>query len=184
VWCRDRLPATRGRDDLPVLVGLFAGLPAGMVSVEMFEIRVISPDDKQGLVDGFERLSEESRYRRFLAPRGRLSDAELRYFSEVDHDDHEALVAVNPQSGQGVGVARYVRDKHDPSVAELAVAVVDDWQWQGIGSRLTAALADRARAEGIRSFSALMLADNQRALNLLDDLGPRVSSAASLATSS
>ena len=172
MWCCDRLPANRGRDDLPVLVGLFASLPAGMVSVETFEIRVISPNDKQGLVDGFERLSEESRYRRFLAPRGRLSDTELRYFSEVDHHDHEALVAVNPQSGQGVGVARYVRDKHDPSVAELAVAVVDDWQGQGIGSRLTAALADRARAEGIRSFSALVLADNQRALNLLDDLGP------------
>ena len=69
-------------------------------------------------------------------------------------------------------MARYVRDKHNPSVAELAVAVVDDWQGQGIGSRLTAALADRARAEGIRSFSALVLADNQRALNVLDELGP------------
>ena len=172
MWCCDRLPATRGRDDLPVLVGLFASLPAGTVSVETFEIRVISLNDKQALVDAFERLSEESRYRRFLAPRGRLSDAELRYFSEVDHHDHEALVAVNPQSGQGVGVARYVRYKHDPSVAELAVAGLDDWQGQGIGSRLTAALADRARAEGIRSFSALVLADNQRALNLLDDLGP------------
>jgi Acetyltransferase (GNAT) family len=69
-------------------------------------------------------------------------------------------------------VARCVRYKHDPSVAELAVAAVDDWQGQGIRSRLTAALADRARAEGIRSFSALVVADNQRALNLLDDLGP------------
>jgi hypothetical protein len=78
VWCCGRLPATRGRDDLPVLVGLFASLPAGVVSVETFEIRVISPNDQQGLVDGFERLSEEPRDRRFLAPGGRLSDAELR----------------------------------------------------------------------------------------------------------
>ena len=98
--CCDRLPPTRGPDDLRVLVGLFASLPAAMVSVETFEIRVISPNDKQGLVDGFERLSEESRYRRFLAPRGRLSDAELRYFSEVDHHDHEALVVSIPRAGK------------------------------------------------------------------------------------
>jgi L-amino acid N-acyltransferase YncA len=142
-----------------------------MTTAAAIEIRPICPEDRQPLADGFERLGERSRYRRFLAPHGPLTDSELRYFTEVDHHDHEALVAIDPQTGLGVGVARYVRSTADRSVAELAVAVVDDWQGRGVGSRLTAALADRARAEGIRSFTALVLADNELMLNLLADLG-------------
>jgi uncharacterized OsmC-like protein/GNAT superfamily N-acetyltransferase len=134
-------------------------------------IRPIEPGDKQALIDGFEHLSDESRYRRFLSPRGRLSTAELRYFTEVDHRDHEALVALDPRTDQGIAVARYIRSTDDPTVAELAVAVIDDWQARGVGSRLVAALADRAREEGVTRFSAYVLADNELMLNLLEDLG-------------
>lgn len=135
------------------------------------EIRPIEPDDKDALARGFDRLSERSRYRRFLSPRGRLTQAELRYFTEVDHHDHEAIVAVDPETGEGVGVARFVRSREDPTVAELAVAVVDDWQGRGVGSLLTAELANRARQEGIRCFTALALAENDAMLNLLRELG-------------
>jgi GNAT superfamily N-acetyltransferase len=140
-----------------------------MSSSETLLIRPISPDDKQQLVEGFQRLGERSRYRRFLSPHEHLSEAELRYFTEVDHHDHEALIAIDPDSHEGVGVARYVRSTSEPSAAELAVAVVDDWQGRGVGGRLAAALADRAREEGITSFTALVLADNQLMLNLLHD---------------
>lgn len=143
----------------------------GMASTETLLIRPISPNDKQLLVQAFERLSERSRYRRFLSPHERLSDAELRYFTEVDHRDHEALVAIDPNTGEGVGVARYIRSRTDPTVAELAVAVVDDWQGKGVGSRLTSALADRARGERVTSFSAIVHAENELMLNLLSDLG-------------
>jgi GNAT superfamily N-acetyltransferase len=139
---------------------------------DMLLIRPITAADKQRLAEGFRRLSERSRYRRFLSPHQRLSEAELRYFTEVDHHDHEALIAIDPDSDAGVGVARYVRSDSEPSAAELAVAVVDDWQGRGVGGRLAAALADRARAEGITSFTALVVADNQLMLNLLHDLGP------------
>jgi GNAT superfamily N-acetyltransferase len=142
-----------------------------MSSSETLLIRPISPDDKQQLVEGFRRLGERSRYRRFLSPHEHLSEAELRYLTEVDHHDHEALIAIDPDSDAGVGVARYVRSRSEPSAAELAVAVVDNWQGRGVGGRLAAALADRAREEGITSFTALVLADNQLMLNLLHDLG-------------
>ncbi|HEY2769864.1 MAG TPA: GNAT family N-acetyltransferase [Solirubrobacteraceae bacterium] len=135
------------------------------------EIRPIEPDDKQALREGFERLSERSRYRRFLAPHGTLSAEELRYFTEVDHHDHEALVAIDPESGEGVGVARYVRLREDPALAEMAVAVLDDWQGQGVGSRLVLELAKRARSEGIRGFTALLLAENNEMLGLMRELG-------------
>jgi ribosomal protein S18 acetylase RimI-like enzyme len=141
------------------------------VSVSTIEIRPIEPTDKQAVLAGFERLSERSRYRRFLAPQGRLSSAELRYFTEVDHHDHEALVAIEPGTGEGIGVARYVRSAEDPSSAEIAVAVIDDWQQRGVGSRLTAALAERARAEGMTTFTAVLLAENEQMLGLLEELG-------------
>jgi putative redox protein len=135
------------------------------------EVRAITPDDKEAMAEGFEHLSEESRYRRFLAPHAQLTPAELRYFTEVDHHDHEAVVATEPDTHDGIGVARYVRSVDDPTVAELAVAVVDEWQGRGVGTRLVSALADRAREEGITSFSALVLADNEVMLNLLHELG-------------
>jgi GNAT superfamily N-acetyltransferase len=146
-------------------------MTAGSEPGAEIEIRPIEPDDKDALASGFDRLSERSRYRRFLSPRGPLSAAELRYFTEVDHRNHEALVAVDPQTGEGVGVARFVRSEEDDEVAEMAVAVADDWQGHGVGSRLTAALAKRARQEGISSFTALALAQNDAMVNLLEELG-------------
>lgn len=152
------------------LVSTPASLPP-LADPPSITIRPIEPGDKQALRDGCDRLSERSRYRRFLSPHGTLTAAELRYFTEVDHHDHEALVAIDPATGRGVGVARYVRSPVDSEVAELAVAVADDWQGQGVGSRLTHALVDRARDEQIERFTALMLADNDRMLHLIRELG-------------
>lgn len=93
----------------------------------------------------------------------------LRYLTEVDHRDHEALVAL--ADDHGVGVARFVRTK-DPEVAEAAVTVVDDWQGKGLGTALLELLARRARQEGIHRFSAVVLAQNQDMLDVLRGLGP------------
>src|SRR5439155_11604735 len=123
-------------------------------------IRPVRPEDKRGLLEGFQRLGPESRYRRFLSVRPTLSKAELRYLTEVDHSEHEALLAIDPQTRDGLGVARFVRSSEDPSVAEVAVAVTDSWQRRGLGTTLLLELARRAREEGIEHFSALVLAEN------------------------
>jgi nucleotide-binding universal stress UspA family protein/GNAT superfamily N-acetyltransferase len=134
-------------------------------------IRAVRPEDKALLADGFARLSPESRYRRFLAHRGGLSEAQLVYLTEVDHCDHEALGALEAERGEGLGVARYIRLAEDRECAEVAVAVADDWQGRGLGRALLERLSDRARAEGIRRFSAVVQADNQRSLALVERLG-------------
>jgi len=144
---------------------------AESLSADELVIRPILAGDKEGLSESFDRLSEESRYRRFLSPHDRLSAAELRYLTEVDHHDHEALVAVDPRIPAGVGIARYVRWKETPQTAELAVAVVDDWHGKGVGTRLASALAERAREEGISVFTANVLANNSAMLSLAKDLG-------------
>src|SRR6516164_862224 len=92
---------------------------------------------------------------RFLARKDRLSTAELRYFTDLDHRDHEALGALDQADGRGVGVARYIRDADDPRAAEIAVTIVDDWQGRGLGAELLTRLSDRARQAGIHRFTAL-----------------------------
>lgn len=134
-------------------------------------IRPVRPEDKRGLLEGFQRLGPESRYRRFLSVRPTLSKAELRYLTEVDHSEHEALLAIDPQTRDGLGVARFVRSSEDPSVAEVAVAVTDSWQRRGLGTTLLLELARRAREEGIEHFSALVLAENDAISELLFKLG-------------
>jgi len=130
-------------------------------------IRQVQRDDAPLLADGFARLSPESRRLRFLRRKDELSAAELRYFTDVDHHDHEALGALADAAGGGVGVARYVRDASDPYSAEIALTIVDDWQGRGLGTELLAQLSGRARAEGIRRFTALVSADNAAMTALL-----------------
>ena len=132
-------------------------------------VRAVEPGDKDLIRAGFDRLSDESRYRRFLTPTLELGQPMVRYLTEVDHHDHEALVAVDPDSGEGVGIARFVRT--GPQTAEVAVTVVDDWQGRGLGTILLELLAERAREEGIDTFSALTLTTNTEMLDLLRHLG-------------
>jgi len=139
-------------------------------------IRQIQPGDAALLADGFARLSAESRRLRFLTGKPSLTPAELRYFTEIDHHDHEALGALDPVSRRGLGVARYIRHAEDPAGAEVAVTVIDEWQGRGLGAELLNRLADRARQEGIRHFTALVATDNAAVLGLLHEsrIGVRV----------
>jgi RimJ/RimL family protein N-acetyltransferase len=130
-------------------------------------IRPVRSADAPLVADGFARLSARSRQLRFLTPKKELSPAELRYLTEVDHHDHEALGALDHADGRGVGIARYIRDADDPQAAEVAVTIIDDWQGRGLGTELVAQLSDRARSEGIRRFTALVTADNPAMARLL-----------------
>jgi nucleotide-binding universal stress UspA family protein/GNAT superfamily N-acetyltransferase len=132
-------------------------------------IRPIEPDDRAALAEGFTRLSPETRYRRFFGAMPELRDRELDYLTQVDHRDHEALVAIDVESGDGVGVARYVRMSVD--AAEPAVVVADDWQRRGVGGALLSALAERAREEGMVRFEAPVLATNNAAIGALEQVG-------------
>jgi GNAT superfamily N-acetyltransferase len=134
-------------------------------------IRPLEPDDKPLITQGLKRMSEESRYRRFLAPKPDFTAAELAYLTEVDHHDHEALIAIDPDSGEAIGVARYVRLSGEPKMAEPAVAVIDDWQHLGVGTLLLQSLMDRAREEGLTHFRATVLGENRAIFGLLEKSG-------------
>ncbi len=134
-------------------------------------IRQIRPEDKQLLAEAFEGVSPVTRYQRFFAPVERLSDGDLAYLTEVDHCDHEALVAIDPDEGSIVGVARYVRTKQR-NEAEVAIIIGDDWQGKGLATAMLQRLVRRAAAEGIDYFLALVLTGNTSATELFEGLVP------------
>ncbi|MGH2740404.1 MAG: GNAT family N-acetyltransferase [Actinomycetota bacterium] len=138
-------------------------------------VRPILSDDKQHLVEGFRRLSPESRYRRFMTPIQELTPEMLRHLTEVDHADHFAWIAFSAEEpgNPGVGVSRYVRfpDEHD--VAEAAVTVVDDWHGRGLGTLLLQLLGASALENGIRRFRSYALEANKAVRDVLEPMGAR-----------
>jgi RimJ/RimL family protein N-acetyltransferase len=135
-------------------------------------IRPIRPDDKRLLSAGLNAMSKTSVQRRFLAPKTRFSQSELRYLTEVDGWNHVALVAESPtQPGRRlIGVVRYVRLPEDPQAAEVAFVVADDFQRRGVATLLAGELAQRAQMRGIRRFTATMASDNVPAHRLMEKL--------------
>ena len=130
-------------------------------------VRPLSRGDTATVLEVFAGLSDRSRHLRFLTPKPRLTRTDLRRLTEVDHHDHVAVVAVAGPGRHPVGVGRFFRDPAQPESADVAVAVVDDWQGQGVGTALVMALMDRARQVGVRRFTMMMSSDNDAALRLL-----------------
>jgi RimJ/RimL family protein N-acetyltransferase len=130
-------------------------------------IRPIEADDARLLQLTLRHLSALSRYRRFREPVDRFSPRELDELTHADHNTREALVALDPIAGEGVGIAGYVRDVHDPVGAEVTYLVTDAWQHRGVGTALLERLATRARAVGLQRFTASTLVGSEDARRLL-----------------
>ena len=148
------------------------GAPIKLRDGSRIRIRQGHRSDRELLLQGFQRLSPESRYRRFLMAMPQLSEEMVRYLTEIDHHDHEAMIALDERTGEGIGVARYVRNRDRPDTAEVAVTVIDDWQGRGVGTLLLEVICGRAREEGIRTFTAVLLATNQEMMDVFRALGP------------
>jgi ribosomal protein S18 acetylase RimI-like enzyme len=119
--------------------------------------------DVRTVRDIFDGLGERSRRYRFNGPKPCLTRSDLRRLATMDADRH-ALVAYLEDEERPVGIARLVRSG---SSAEVAFAVVDEYQQRGIGSALVSALFADARAAGITEVTALVSAGNTPAFALL-----------------
>lgn len=137
----------------------------------LIEFRAVQPADKPILAEGFNRLSPQSRRRRFFTSKNGLNEEELRYLTEFDGTDHYALGAMRPADGEGqpegIGIARFIRSESDPETAEISIVVVDDWQHRGIGKRLLERIAGAAAERGVRRIRSVALADNPDIRELL-----------------
>lgn len=139
-------------------------------------VRLLRPDDREVLKQGFERLSAESRYTRFFAAKLTLTDDELRYLCEIDQVSHFAIGALHasPANGKpaGLGVARFIALADKPGYAEAAITVADEVQGRGLGRLLLLRLCAAARERGITNFQCEVLGTNASMRHLLDAIAP------------
>jgi RimJ/RimL family protein N-acetyltransferase len=135
------------------------------------EIRALRPSDRDELLAAVARTSTESLYRRFFGVKREFTEKEIAFFVDVDFDKHVALVAVVDQGGRQtiVGGGRYVMVR--PGTAEVAFAVVDEFQGQGIGAALMRHLITIARSAGLKEFIAEVLPDNAAMLKVFEKSG-------------
>jgi RimJ/RimL family protein N-acetyltransferase len=135
------------------------------------EIRALRPDDRAGLAAAVARSSSESLYRRFFSVKRSFTESEIDFFLNVDFVDHVALVAVLEENGRPAiaGGARYVVVQ--PGTAEMAFAVVDEYQGQGIGAALMRHLAAIAVSAGLKTLIAEVLPDNLPMLKVFEKSG-------------
>ena len=133
-------------------------------------LRPVLPGDSERTSDGSIEFSSETLYRRFQTTRTPTNSL-MTYLFEVDYKHHFVWVMTDGEDGPVVADARFVRDETDPTLAEVAFIVGDDYQGRGVGSLLMAALAVAARGDGIRRFSARVLSDNLAMRKILDRFG-------------
>ena len=133
-------------------------------------VRDLRPDDGAVLDDLFARMSQQSRYQRFHGAVITLSETTRASLLDVHERDHIALVA---QVGEEtIAIARFIRELGHPDVAEVAIAVADDWHRAGVGRHLLDRLTKRAVAQGITRFIASVLPGNHAALGLFGSAFP------------
>jgi RimJ/RimL family protein N-acetyltransferase len=135
-------------------------------------LRMVRRSDKADFAEGLARLSERTRYQRFMAPKREFTDAELSFLTDVDGENHLAIVVGRERlhaQPEGIGVVRLVRVEDDPDCAELGIVVADAWQRRGIGRLLLERMMEAAAERGIRRIRAQLMAENAQALSLLRD---------------
>jgi len=140
---------------------------------EFVDFRPVRQEDRVTIQDGMSELSLQSRYFRFFTPIAKLSDKQLQYFTEVDQQNHIAWIALaHEQPGHpGLGIARFIRMRNQPTMAEFAVVVLDSHQQRGLGAILMAILYRMAGIKNIQTLRGFVLYENTVMSDWLGRLG-------------
>lgn len=154
------------------LATYITSIPVTMRDGSTLFLRPVLPGDNERVVHGPVQFSSETLYRRFQSTRT-PTRALMTYLFEVDYVDHFVWVMTDGADGPVVADARFVRDEADPTVAEVAFIVGDDYQGRGVGTFLMDAVSVAARSDGVRRFTARVLADNIAMRAILDKYGAR-----------
>jgi acyl-CoA hydrolase/RimJ/RimL family protein N-acetyltransferase len=134
--------------------------------------RPLRPDDERALRDFFHSHSDETVYLRYGTPMKRLSSKQVQRFVTLDYDQRMAIGAfVAPGDTRGsdldrlIGIARYDLDP-GTNLAECAFVIHDDFQGQGLGTKLLHELMRYGRSRQIDGFTAQVLARNVRMMRV------------------
>jgi hypothetical protein len=138
-----------------------------------FVARPIEAADKEKFLEAFNKLSVQSRYLRFFAPQKDISVNQLKYFTEVDGVNHIAWIIIDTSGteAKGIAVGRIVCMKDEPTTAEVAITVIDEYQRMGLGAILFSILNILAANNGIKVFRYHVLRENKFVVDTLHELG-------------
>lgn len=134
-------------------------------------IRTVSINDGPLLQEFVRNLSAQSRYQRFFYPLQELTTAMLDRFTQSDPHTAMTLLAVIRQNGRerALAMAQYAVNA-DPHCCDFGVVVADEWQGEGIGTRLMQRLIGVARSAGIIHFEGDLLPSNAPMQHLMAKL--------------
>lgn len=152
------------------LAAFLTPLPVTLRDGAVLYLRPVLPGDNERTIHGPVKFSSETLYRRFQSTRAPTASL-MAYLFEVDYVDHFVWVLTDGPDGPVVADARYVRDGHDSTTAEIAFIVGDAYQGRGVGTFLMDALAVAARAGGVTTFTARVLTENYPMRAIMDRAG-------------
>jgi len=155
-----------------------AGIMVILANGDEMRIRPVRVTDGPALEAAYQRLSEESRYFRFFSARSKLGAGLVASLTDIDHTTHFAWGVFDPskpsevgdESGLTVAAARLIRDD-DPTSAEAALTVVDDYQGRGVGRFLIELLTATAADVGAKTLRFEILRQNRAMTALIAGMG-------------
>jgi len=154
------------------LAAFITPIPVSLRDGTELYLRPVLPGDNERTIHGPVEFSSETLYRRFQSTRSPTASL-MAYLFEVDYVDHFVWVLTDGPDGPVVADARFVREGHDATTAEVAFIVGDAYQGRGVGTFLMDALAVAARAGGVTTFTARVLSENYPMRAILDRAGAR-----------
>ncbi|WP_102143970.1 GNAT family N-acetyltransferase [Mycobacterium hubeiense] len=151
------------------LAAFITPIPVHLRDGTQMYLRPVLPGDSERTTQGPVEFSSDTLYRRFQSTRAPTKSL-MTYLFEVDYVDHFVWVMTD-EADSVVADARFVRDEKDPSTAEVAFIVGDDYQGRGVGTLLMDALAVAASCDGVQRFTARVLSENFPMRKILDRFG-------------
>eukprot|EP00416_Gambierdiscus_australes_P022787 CAMPEP_0171060652 /NCGR_PEP_ID=MMETSP0766_2-20121228/3963_1 /TAXON_ID=439317 /ORGANISM="Gambierdiscus australes, Strain CAWD 149" /LENGTH=369 /DNA_ID=CAMNT_0011516253 /DNA_START=55 /DNA_END=1164 /DNA_ORIENTATION=+ len=145
------------------------------------EIRPMTPDDDLREADFFAAQTVRERIMRFMGAKNRLLPHEVRHLTHINYDRDFAIVAVDRSTDALAGIARYCREQQNPSMAEVAVAVLQRYQRLGLARYLVSAIFDAAKEYGVQTIIADILRENTASRRLFDKVASQVGASKRLA---
>ena len=133
-------------------------------------VGLAGPEDEERFLRGFRKLSQKSRFLRFHFDKQELSKSEKNYLLNIDNVNHLAIGAVDLSKSHnvGIGLARYIREKENPTRADAAITVIDEYQNKGIGTYLFRELIIHADKNRVRILTSFVLKENNRMIKILE----------------
>lgn len=139
--------------------------------IDLF-LRPIKINDEPLIKDFFYSLSENSLQKRFFMKRFNIPHDMRQKFVVIDYQKDMIILAIKEENEKEIvlGMGQYFKER-DKNVAEVAFAVRDDYQNQGIGTVLFSYLSMLAKKEGLQGFVAEVLTENKSMLHLINKMG-------------